>query len=82
MLESKARPDAILATNTSSIPLDEINTVLQHPERLVGIHFFNPVAKMQLVEVVQGNKTSQEINDKAIAFVRKIDHFPLPVHLE
>ncbi len=79
MLEEKAKPSAILATNTSSIPLDEINTVLQHPERLVGIHYFNPVAKMQLVEVVRGEKTSQEIVDKSIAFVRLIDRLPLPV---
>lgn len=79
MLEEKARPDAILATNTSSIPLDEINTVMNNPERLVGIHYFNPVAKMQLVEVVKGNKTSQEIEEKALAFVRKIDRLPLPV---
>jgi 3-hydroxyacyl-CoA dehydrogenase/enoyl-CoA hydratase/3-hydroxybutyryl-CoA epimerase len=79
MVESKAKPQAILATNTSSIPLDEINTVLELPQRLVGIHFFNPVAKMQLVEVVQGQKTSQEIMDKAISFVRKLDKLPLPV---
>lgn len=79
MLEAKAKPQAILATNTSSIPLDEINTVLQMPQRLVGIHFFNPVAKMMLVEVVKGEKTSQEILDKAIAFVRKLDKLPLPV---
>jgi 3-hydroxyacyl-CoA dehydrogenase/enoyl-CoA hydratase/3-hydroxybutyryl-CoA epimerase len=79
MLESKAKPYAILATNTSSIPLDEINTVLQQPERLVGIHFFNPVAKMLLVEVVKGDKTSQDIVDKAISFVRKLDRLPLPV---
>ncbi len=78
-IESKAKPQAILATNTSSIPLDEINTVLQLPQRLVGIHFFNPVAKMQLVEVVKGQQTSPEIVDKAIAFVRKIDRLPLPV---
>jgi 3-hydroxyacyl-CoA dehydrogenase/enoyl-CoA hydratase/3-hydroxybutyryl-CoA epimerase len=79
MIESRAKPSAILATNTSSIPLDDINTVLQNPERLVGIHFFNPVAKMLLVEVVKGNRTSQEIVDKAISFVRKIDRLPLPV---
>jgi len=79
MVEEKAKPTAIMATNTSSIPLDEINTVLQHPERLVGIHFFNPVAKMLLVEVVQGNKTSQDIMDKSISFVRQIDRLPLPV---
>ncbi len=79
MIEERAKPTAIMATNTSSIPLDEINTVLQHPERLVGIHFFNPVAKMLLVEVVQGDKTSQEIMDRSISFVRKIDRLPLPV---
>lgn len=79
MIESKAKPTAILATNTSSIPLDEINTILEMPERLVGIHFFNPVAKMQLVEVVNGKKTSHEISEKALAFVRKLDRLPLPV---
>ncbi len=79
MIESKAKPQAILATNTSSIPLDDINSVLQQPERLVGIHYFNPVAKMQLVEVVKGKHTSQEIVEKAISFVRKIDRLPLPV---
>ncbi len=78
-IEAKAKPQAILATNTSSIPLDEINTVLQLPQRLVGIHYFNPVSKMQLVEVVKGQKTSDEIYEKAIAFVRKIDRLPLPV---
>ena len=79
MIEAKAKPTAILATNTSSIPLDEINTVLQMPQRLVGIHFFNPVSKMMLVEVVKGNRTSDEIVEKAISFVRKIDRLPLPV---
>lgn len=78
-LEEKAKPDAILATNTSSIPLDDINTVLKNPERLVGIHFFNPVAKMQLVEVVKGNRTNNAIIENAIGFVRKIDRLPLPV---
>jgi len=78
-LETEAKPSAILATNTSSIPLDEINTVMQNPERLVGIHFFNPVAKMQLVEVVKGQRTDPVIVEKAISFVRKIDHLPLPV---
>ena len=78
-IESKAKPTAIFATNTSSIPLDDINSVLMQPERLVGIHFFNPVAKMQLVEVVKGNRTSQEIIDRAISFVTQIDRLPLPV---
>lgn len=79
MIEATAKPDAILATNTSSIPLDEINTVLRQPERLVGIHFFNPVAKMQLVEIVKGMRTSPAVVEKAIFFVRKIDRLPLPV---
>ena len=78
-IEAKAKPQAILATNTSSIPLDEINSVLQRPERLVGIHFFNPVAKMLLVEVVKGKRTDPLIVDKATTFVRKLDRLPLPV---
>lgn len=78
-VESLAKPDAIIATNTSSIPLDEINTVMKNPERLVGIHFFNPVAKMMLVEVVKGNKTDATILQKSISFVRQIDRLPLPV---
>lgn len=78
-IENKAKPQAILATNTSSIPLDEINTVLQRPERLVGIHYFNPVSKMQLVEIVKGEKTDSSVVEKAISFVRKIDRLPLPV---
>jgi len=79
MIESKAKPEAILATNTSSIPLDEINRVLREPERLVGIHFFNPVAKMQLVEVVKGERTSQSTLEKSMQFVHKMDRLPLPV---
>ena len=78
--EKNAKPDAILATNTSSIPLDEINTILKKPERLVGIHFFNPVPKMQLV--VHGAKTSQDIVDNATGFVNQIGKLPLPVKSE
>ncbi len=78
-LENQAKPLAILATNTSSIPLDEINVALQTPQRLVGIHFFNPVAKMQLIEVVSGEKTDPLVVERAMSFVRKIDRLPLPV---
>jgi 3-hydroxyacyl-CoA dehydrogenase/enoyl-CoA hydratase/3-hydroxybutyryl-CoA epimerase len=78
-LENQAKPQAILATNTSSIPLDDINSVMSMPERLVGIHFFNPVPKMLLVEIVKGERTDQAVVDKAISFVRKIDRLPLPV---
>ncbi|TAG83977.1 MAG: crotonase [Burkholderiales bacterium] len=76
-LEAKARPDAILATNTSSIPLEQIATALKAPSRLVGIHFFNPVAQMMLVEVISGAQTSAEIASKATAFVDQIDKLPL-----
>jgi len=78
-VEAKAKPLAILATNTSSIPLDEINAVMRSPERLVGIHFFNPVPMMQLVEVIKGAKTDQAIVERAISFVRQIDRLPLPI---
>lgn len=78
-IERQAKPEAIIATNTSSIPLDEINTALNAPERLVGIHFFNPVARMPLVEVVVGEKTAASVRDAACAFVQRIDRLPLPV---
>lgn len=78
-IEPLMKPDTILATNTSSIPLDELSETLKHPDRLVGIHFFNPVAKMQLVEIVEGNKTTQENKLKAAKFCRCIDRLPLPV---
>lgn len=78
-LEEDAKPDAILATNTSTIPLEEISTVLNKPGRLVGIHFFNPVAKMPLVEVVQGKNTTQRVLEHAFAFVKTIGKLPLPV---
>jgi len=78
-LEKQARKDAVLATNTSTIPLEEISSVLQEPNRLVGIHFFNPVSKMPLVEVVHAPTTSKQVIDKAMSFVKAIDKLPLPV---
>jgi len=78
-LEAKVSDDALLATNTSSIPLEALAEALQRPERLVGLHFFNPVAKMPLVEVVSGRQTDPEIAAKAAAFARRIDKLPLPV---
>ena len=78
-LESIARRDAILATNTSSLRLADIATALAEPSRLVGIHFFNPVPQLQLVEVVSSDETSPVIARKAAAFVRRIDKLPLPV---
>ncbi len=78
-LEQQAKTDAILATNTSSIPLDEISEVLEDRSRLVGIHFFNPVAKMPLVEVVYSRATDQDVKERAQAFVGVVGKLALPV---
>ncbi len=78
-LERNAKPSAILATNTSSIPLEDIATAMSDPSRLIGLHFFNPVPKMMLVEVVHGKLTSASLIAPAAAFVRQIDKLPLPV---
>ena len=78
-IEPRLKPTAILATNTSSIPLQQLSGGLARPERLVGIHFFNPVAQMMLVEIVQGPQTLAEVMKAVQAFVKKIDKLPLPV---
>ena len=78
-IEPRMKPGAILATNTSSLKLEDLRTVLQKPERLVGIHFFNPVAMMPLVEVVAAAGADPERVQAACAFVRQIDKLPLPV---
>ena len=78
-IEPRLKAGAILASNTSSIPLSDISSGLQHAERLVGIHFFNPVAQMQLVEIVYVPETAPEWITRAASFCRGIDHLPLPV---
>ncbi|HEX6138561.1 MAG TPA: 3-hydroxyacyl-CoA dehydrogenase NAD-binding domain-containing protein [Casimicrobiaceae bacterium] len=78
-VEARARPDAILATNTSSIPLEDIASALAEPSRLIGLHFFNPVARMMLVEVVAGRASDPALIARGAAFVRAIDKLPLPV---
>jgi len=78
-LEAAAKPEAILASNTSSLKLADISANFRNPTRLVGIHFFNPVPQMQLVEVVKGANTDAEAVKSAAAFVRQIDKLPLTV---
>ena len=78
-VEPRMKPDAVLATNTSAIPLDEISSVLEKPERLIGIHFFNPVAKMPLVEIVYDEKSDAGQVARGAAFCGAINRFPLPV---
>ncbi|MGZ5038593.1 MAG: 3-hydroxyacyl-CoA dehydrogenase NAD-binding domain-containing protein [Usitatibacter sp.] len=77
-VEPRMKEGAILASNTSSIPLQDLSGVLKRPERLVGIHFFNPVAQMMLVEIVQGPATSPAVMQAAQSFARQIDKLPLP----
>ena len=78
-LEQKMKGSAILATNTSSIPLQDLRTNLQRPERLLGLHFFNPVSRLQLVEVVSHDGNDPVLLKEALAFVGAIDRLPLPV---
>ena len=78
-LEPQMKPGAILATNTSSIPLQDLRTTLAKPERLLGLHFFNPVSRLQLVEVVSHDGTDPQLLKEALAFVGAIDRLPLPV---
>jgi 3-hydroxyacyl-CoA dehydrogenase/enoyl-CoA hydratase/3-hydroxybutyryl-CoA epimerase len=76
-LESSMKPGAILATNTSSIRLEDLRTVLREPDRFIGLHFFNPVAALPLVEVIRCDDTAQDVLDSGFGFVKGIGKFPL-----
>jgi 3-hydroxyacyl-CoA dehydrogenase/enoyl-CoA hydratase/3-hydroxybutyryl-CoA epimerase len=78
-LESKVLPDLVIASNTSALSIDAIAATLEHPERVVGIHFFNPVHRMQLVEIVRGTKTNAATLSAAIRFVKQIGKLPVLV---
>jgi 3-hydroxyacyl-CoA dehydrogenase/enoyl-CoA hydratase/3-hydroxybutyryl-CoA epimerase len=78
-IEGKVKADCVLATNTSSLQIEDIARGMASPSRLVGIHFFNPVAKMPLVEVVRGAESDAAEVDKASSFVTAIGKFPLVV---
>jgi 3-hydroxyacyl-CoA dehydrogenase/enoyl-CoA hydratase/3-hydroxybutyryl-CoA epimerase len=77
-LEPRLAESALVATNTSSIRLEALASALRHPSRLVGLHFFNPVAGLPLVEVVRGADTSEETMQAALSFVTRIGKLPLP----
>ena len=77
-LEPRMKPTAILATNTSSITLEPLAAKLANPSRLVGLHFFNPVAQMPLIEIVSGAQTDAAAAQAAIAFSRRLDKLPVP----
>jgi 3-hydroxyacyl-CoA dehydrogenase/enoyl-CoA hydratase/3-hydroxybutyryl-CoA epimerase len=74
-----AGPNTVLATNTSALSVSEIASSTKIPERVVGIHFFNPVHRMQLVELVVGRQTSLEVVDRAVRFVQRIGKLPVVV---
>ena len=77
-VEPQLKAGALLATNTSSIMLEELTRDLADPGRLVGLHFFNPVARMMLVEVIRGASTHERCLEAAMAFTRRLDKLPLP----
>ncbi len=78
-LETRMKPDAILATNTSSLSLETLRTGLTAPQRFIGLHFFNPVSRMPLVEIVETDGVGETTRAAAYAFAGQIDKLPLPV---
>jgi 3-hydroxyacyl-CoA dehydrogenase/enoyl-CoA hydratase/3-hydroxybutyryl-CoA epimerase len=78
-LEAILPKEAIIASNTSSLAISELASKAKHPERFVGMHFFNPVARMPLVEVVAGEKTSADTLATAVAFCQKLKKTPIVV---
>jgi 3-hydroxyacyl-CoA dehydrogenase/enoyl-CoA hydratase/3-hydroxybutyryl-CoA epimerase len=78
-IEPQLEDEAILASNTSSIPLDELRGKLAHPARFVGLHFFNPVAQMPLVEVVRHDRLDPAIEKRVLAFCKAIGKLPVAV---
>jgi 3-hydroxyacyl-CoA dehydrogenase/enoyl-CoA hydratase/3-hydroxybutyryl-CoA epimerase len=77
-LEPKLRDSSLVATNTSSIKLEDLSASLSRPERFVGLHFFNPVASLPLVEVISAATTSEAALARAMSFVAQIGKLPLP----
>ncbi len=78
-LSSRTRPDTVLATNTSALPIHELANEISNPERLVGLHFFNPVSRMPLVEVVRTPSCSDQTLATVLSFVQKIGKLPIVV---
>ena len=78
-LDELAGPQTILATNTSALSISELAGATKHPERVIGIHFFNPVHRMQLVEIVVGRQTAPQVVQRAIRFVQQIGKLPVVV---
>lgn len=78
--EQKVRPDTVLASNTSTIPISELANALERPENFCGMHFFNPVHRMPLVEIIRGEKSSDETIAKVVAWASKMGKTPIVVN--
>ncbi|UJB17522.1 MULTISPECIES: 3-hydroxyacyl-CoA dehydrogenase NAD-binding domain-containing protein [Lysobacter] len=78
-VEPRLKPDALLTTNTSSIPLDELREHIQRPAQFGGLHYFNPVALMPLVEIIRHDAMAPETEQRLAAFCKAIDKLPVPV---
>jgi 3-hydroxyacyl-CoA dehydrogenase/enoyl-CoA hydratase/3-hydroxybutyryl-CoA epimerase len=78
-LAMEAGPKSVIATNTSALPVSELADMTVSPEHVIGLHFFNPVSRMKLVEVVNAKQTSDETRDRSLAFVRQIGKVPVIV---
>ena len=78
--ESLIKPDAVLASNTSTIPIDQLAASLQRPENFCGMHFFNPVHRMPLVEIIRGAKTSEQTIGTVVAYATKMGKTPIVVN--
>lgn len=79
-LDAVCRPDAILATNTSSLSITQVATVVKNPERVIGMHFFNPVPVMKLVEVIKGQLTDETVHTKIVELCKQIGKTPVSVN--
>jgi len=79
-LEGICRPDVVFGTNTSALPITEIASVLTDPGRMIGLHFFNPAERMQLLEIICGKKTSDQTLATSVAFGRAIRKVPIVVN--
>lgn len=79
LLDKTCKEDTILASNTSSLSITELGSVTKRPDRVIGMHFFNPVPVMKLVEVIKGIKTSEEVKQKIIQISKEIGKNPVEV---
>lgn len=78
-LDEICKPEAILATNTSSLSITDVASATNRPDKVIGMHFFNPVPVMKLVEVIKGIATSEETNEKVIELAKKLGKEPVQV---